>query len=55
MIYVTYKLTYVRNFCILIFYYIYEGVHPLVSTSLFTLKLKFCPDFLRMTPESQRP
>ena len=31
-----------------------KGVHPLVSTSLFTLKLKFCPNFLRMTPESQK-
>ena len=32
----------------------YEGVRPLVSASLFTLKLKFCPNSLRMTPESQK-
>ena len=25
------------------------------TPSLFTLKLKFCPNFLRMTPESQKP
>ena len=37
------------------FYYVYEGIHPLVSTSLFTLKHKSCPNFLRMTPESQKP
>ena len=30
-------------------------IHPLVTTSLITLKLKFYPNFLRMTPESQKP
>ena len=38
-----------------IFYNVYDGVHPLVNTPLFTLKLEFCPNSLRMTPESQRP
>ena len=37
------------------FYYVYEKVRPLVNTSLFTLKLLFCPNSLRMTPKSQRP
>ena len=34
------------------FYYVYEGVHHLVNTSLFTLKLKFCLNSLRKTPEA---
>ena len=38
-----------------IFDYIYEGICPLVNTSLFTLNLKFCPNSLRITPESERP
>ena len=38
-----------------IFDYMYEGVCPLVNTLLFTLNLKFCPNSLRMTPESERP
>ena len=28
-------------------YYVYEGVRPLVSTSLFALKLEFCSNSLR--------
>ena len=54
-IYVTYKLAYVKNFLLSYFYYTYERVRPLVSTSLFTLNLKFCPNSLRMTPELQKP
>ena len=38
-----------------IFYYVYDGVRPLVNTSLFTLKLECCSNSLRMTTESQRP
>ena len=34
--------------------HVYERVHPIVSTSLFTVKLKLCPNSLRMTPESQK-
>ena len=48
-------LAYVKNFLFSCFYYTYERVRPLVSTSLFTLNLKFCPNSLRMTPESQKP
>ena len=54
-IYVTYKLAYVKNLLFSCFYYTYERVRPIVSTSLFTLNLKFCPNSLRMTPESQKP
>ena len=43
-----------RTFAFSCIYYIYQGVHPLVSTSLFTLKLKFCLNSLRMTPESRK-
>ena len=39
----------------LYFDYVYEGVCPLVNTSLFKVNLKFCPNSLRMTPESERP
>ena len=38
-----------------IFYYVYEGVLPLVSASLLTLKLQFGATCLKMTLESQRP
>ena len=51
-----YELTYVTNFYIRMIFITYmRGIHPLVNTLLFTLKLEFCPNSLRMTPESQRP
>ena len=31
------------------------GAFSLVNTSLFILNLKFCPNSLRMTPESETP
>ena len=56
-IYVTYVTSLHNKLRILLCTYVGGGggVRPLFNTSLFTLKLKFCPNSLRMTPESQRP
>ena len=58
-----YLVTHIRNLRInlrneLLYLYIfitYMRPPPLVNTSLFTMKLEFCPNSLGLAPESQRP
>jgi hypothetical protein len=50
---VSYDLTYVKNFYIRLFNYVYWGVFPPVDTLLFMLKFEFCLN--KKNPESQRP
>ena len=45
-----YELTYVTNFYIPLFYYVYKGALRLVNTSLFALKLNFFFLFFQNDP-----